>query len=174
MSTPTLNSSKALKKLEFFSFLLASLLGVLFHFIYEWSGNKLIVGFFSPVNESTWEHLKLVFFPILLISVVEYIIGDFQDSCFFCVKLQSALLSMVSVVVLFYTYSGILGRNVDWVNIAIYFISMAFAYLYSCKKLSTNATACNSTLCIIGATILIIAFMIFTVYPPGIGLFQAP
>lgn len=174
MNTTAFNFPKPLKKTEFYSFLAAGLLGVLFHFIYEWSGNKLIVGFFSPVSESTWEHLKLVFFPILLVSVAEYIIGNFQNSCFFCVKLKSALLSMVSVIVLFYTYSGILGQNIDWVNITIYFISMAIAYLYSYKKLSTNSTACNFTFCIIGTTILIIIFMIFSVYPPGIGLFQAP
>ena len=174
MSPTAFNSSKSLKKIEFYSFLAAALLGVLFHFIYEWSGKQLVVGFFSPVNESTWEHLKLVFFPILLISVTEYIIGGLQDSCFFCVKLKSALLGMLSVIVLFYTYSGVLGKNVDWINITIYFISMAIAYGYSYKKLSTGDTACNSTFCIIGATVIIIVFMIFSVYPPTIGLFVVP
>ena len=35
--------------------------GVLLHFAYEWSGNNPLVGAFSAVNESTWEHLKLIF-----------------------------------------------------------------------------------------------------------------
>ena len=43
--------------------------GTLSHFIYEWSGNNFIVGFFFPVNESTWEHMKLVFFPMFLFSI---------------------------------------------------------------------------------------------------------
>ena len=43
--------------------------GILSHFVYDWSGQNFIVGFFSPVNESTWEHMKLSFFPMLLFSV---------------------------------------------------------------------------------------------------------
>ena len=39
------------------------ILGSLSHFFYGWSGNFFLVGFFSPVNESVWEHLKLLFFP---------------------------------------------------------------------------------------------------------------
>ena len=38
--------------------------GTLLHFVYEWSGESLFVGIFSPINESVWEHLKLLFFPM--------------------------------------------------------------------------------------------------------------
>ena len=38
--------------------------GTLLHFVYEWSGESLLVGIFSPINESVWEHLKLLFFPM--------------------------------------------------------------------------------------------------------------
>lgn len=167
------SSSKSLKQVEFHSFLAASLLGVLFHFLYDWTDKSLIAGFFFPVNESIWEHLKLVFFPILLVSLIEYALVNSHNN-FFCIKFKSALLGMAAVVILFYTYSGILGRNADWVNIVIYFLSMALAYLYSYKQLSTDNTVGNSTFCIIGATILIILFMIFSVYPPDIGLFKIP
>ena len=42
--------------------------GTLFHFIYEWSGFHPLAGLFAPVNESTWEHLKMLFFPVLLLT----------------------------------------------------------------------------------------------------------
>jgi hypothetical protein len=48
----------------------AFLLGALFHNMYEWSGNNTIVGLFFPVNESVWEHLKLVFYPVLILWAV--------------------------------------------------------------------------------------------------------
>lgn len=172
--SPTSPSGKSLKRQEFISFVTASLLGVLFHFVYDWSGQNATVGLFFPVNESTWEHLKLAFFPILLVSFAEYYIGGFPNICFACIKLQSALLAMATIVILFYTYTGILGKSVDWVNIAVYIVSMAIAYLYSYQKLSTGNVTCNSSRCIIGATVLIILFMVFSVYPPDIGLFRSP
>ncbi len=62
----------SLKTIEIISFIIASLLGVIFHFIYGWSGENAVAGLFFPVNESTWEHLKLIFFPILLVSIGEF------------------------------------------------------------------------------------------------------
>ena len=48
------------------------ILGILLHFTYEWSGDKIIVGLFSAINESTWEHLKLLFFPMVITIIVGY------------------------------------------------------------------------------------------------------
>ena len=39
--------------------------GTISHFIYDWSGQNYILGLIFPTNESTWEHMKLVFFPML-------------------------------------------------------------------------------------------------------------
>ncbi|MBQ2802521.1 MAG: hypothetical protein IJF07_01325, partial [Lachnospiraceae bacterium] len=117
----------------------------------------------------------LVYFPILLVSVLEYYIFSLQNPNFFCIKFQSALLGMIATIVLFYTYQGVLGRNVDWINIAIYFLAMAIAYKYSYQTLNQKkAPMNNSTLCILLGSLLIILFMIFTVYPPDIGLFATP
>lgn len=165
----------SLKKAEFFSFLAASLLGVLFHFVYEWTGNNKIAGLFFPVNESTWEHLKLVFFPILLVSAIEYYLLPQKPPNFICTKFFSALLGMFAVVVLFYTYSGVLGRTIDAVNIIIYFISMAIAYLYSYRRLSAPKNcAITPGTCIVGVLGMILLFIVFTNRPPDIGLFKVP
>lgn len=48
-------------KTNLFRFIFISVLGVLLHFTYEWAGDNAVVGLFSAVNESTWEHLKLLF-----------------------------------------------------------------------------------------------------------------
>ena len=108
MSNSNRISQYPLKTLEGISFLIASLLGTLFHFVYEWSGDNFFVGLFFPVNESTWEHLKLVFIPILLVSVLEYFISEIPRNDYPCIKLRSALLAMLIIVVLFYTYTGVL------------------------------------------------------------------
>ena len=45
--------------------------GTLLHFVYSWTGNNSIIGLFAPVNESTWEHMKLLYFPMLLFCAAE-------------------------------------------------------------------------------------------------------
>ena len=59
-------------KLEIIAIIVILILGTLLHFTYEWSGDNLFVGSFSAVNESVWEHLKLVFYPMLLMGIINY------------------------------------------------------------------------------------------------------
>ena len=42
------------------------LVGTLCHFVYHLSGELFLVGLFVPVNESVWEHLKMVLWPTIL------------------------------------------------------------------------------------------------------------
>lgn len=168
-------SKYSLKSIEVLSYLLASFLGTLFHFLYEWSGDNFFVGLFFPINESTWEHLKLVFLPILLVSLFEYFFIGAHEKDYICIKFRSSLLGMLTIIVLFYTYTGVLGIVIDWLNILIYFISMGIAYLYSYRKLSSEKTLnCNPGFSFLLMTTLLILFMIFTVFPPSLGIFNAP
>lgn len=164
----------SLKKKEIVACILSCILGVLFHFVYNWSNQSFFLGFFVPVNESIWEHLKLHFYPIILVSIPQYYLLGKQYPDFFCVKFRSILLAIFSTVILFYTYSGILGQIVDFINIAIFFLSMILAYLYSCKQLQKQAPAKSSGYCILGLFTLALLFAVFTIYPPAIGLFQVP
>ena len=177
----------SLKTLEIASFFLTCLLGVLFHFIYEWTGKQFLVGLFFPVNESTWEHLKLVFFPIILVSILEYYVGNLTNAAFICIKLRSALLGMLTTVILFYTYTGVLGKSLDWVNISIFFVAIAISFFYSYQQLlhctapqndhtlhHTPTCSYHPNLCLLFFFAISILFMIFTVFPPDIGLFRAP
>ncbi len=55
-------------------FAFVSLIGTLLHFLYDLTGYKL-TALFSAVNESTWEHMKLIFFPMLAFAVIEYFLS---------------------------------------------------------------------------------------------------
>ena len=70
--TLTSAERKRIKTIELFAFIIASILGVIFHFLYNWTGQIRFIGFFVPVNESIWEHLKLIFYPITIVSLAEY------------------------------------------------------------------------------------------------------
>ena len=57
------------KKYVVIGFFVVGILGTLFHFVYDWSGQMWFVGLFVPVNESTWEHMKLLFVFILCLAI---------------------------------------------------------------------------------------------------------
>ena len=57
-------------------FLTAAVLGTLAHFAYRWSGGALLAGVFCAVNESVWEHMKLLFFPVFLFTAVQFCMGE--------------------------------------------------------------------------------------------------
>ena len=165
---------KTLKKYCILGFLFVSLVGTLSHFVYEWSGNNFLVGFLFPINESTWEHMKLAFFPMLLYSI--YANGKLKQEypCVTSALLSGTLLSTLLIPILFYTYSGILGQTIDAVNIATYYISILVAFI-TIYRLTVSCKA-EPFLGLLKSLILIFAaaFLVFTYLPPNLGIFVSP
>lgn len=153
-------------------FLFISILGVLLHFTYEWSDQNRIVGLFSAVNESTWEHLKLLFFPMLLLTLVElfFFHEKMPANCLWA-RTLGILSGMIFIVAVFYTLNGILGKNYDWINIALYFAGVIFA-LFVENDVYRNGKAENLILSSAILLLLTAAFFTFTEYPPQLGIFQ--
>ena len=63
--------SKKLLKYDIIGFVFVSIIGTLAHFVYEWTNKSVIAALFCPINESPWEHLKLIFFPYLIWTVIQ-------------------------------------------------------------------------------------------------------
>ena len=59
------------------AFGLSALGGTLLHFLYDWTGGSILTAPFSGVNESTWEHMKLLFWPLLILARVQQ--KDFKE-----------------------------------------------------------------------------------------------
>lgn len=157
---------------QLMGFAVTSLVGTLLHFLYDWTGSVLVAPF-SGVNESTWEHMKLLFWPMFLFAVVQYFFSCDREN-FWCVKLRGILLGIGLIPVLFYTYNGVIGRSPDWINIAIFFICAAIAYIYETRQFK-GVALCRSPriafalLCGIAAL-----FIVFTFATPEIGIFKDP
>lgn len=158
---------------KFSAVIITVLLGVLLHFLYDWSDKNAFVALFSAVNESTWEHLKLLFFPFLLISIAEYFIYKPDFKKFFSARCIGMLCGLLSIIVIFYTYTGIY-KNVDWVNIAIFVVSVILSFFVSYKMYKKAEVVIPSALSIGIFLTLAILFFIFTFYPPDINLFIDP
>lgn len=116
-------------------FLFAGVLGVLLHFVYGWSGGSVAAGVFSAVNESTWEHMKLLFVPVFLYSIVQFCLMGRNYPNLPAVRAASTLTGLALIPILFYTYTGVLGRNYSWVNIAIFFLADLAVFLLDFRLL---------------------------------------
>lgn len=158
------------------AFLIIGIAGTLWHFIYEWSNYNAVIGAIAPINESTWEHLKMLFFPSLIYFAVEYIILKEKPENYIAAASVGIFAGMLSIITLFYTYSGILGFNVTAVDIAIYFISLAVTVALKSviiikNKFCSKAARAVSLYFIIHIAVL---FVWWSFYPPNIGIFQPP
>lgn len=168
------------KKIKIFSilgFIFTSGAGVLLHFLYEWCQKSYFAALFGSANESTWEHLKLFFIPFFAFSIIEYCVFGRKLENFFTVKLFSSIIGMGITVMLFYTYTGIIGMNVDFLNIAIFFASCAAAYIYSYYRLAVSPKRVHGwieALSALGYVLILGLFIIFTFSPPEIPLFKDP
>lgn len=165
---------KALIKQKIIGFAFVSVAGTLLHFVFDWCGQNWFAALFSAVNESVWEHMKLLYIPLLLFAVGERIFGR-TDNCFWCVKLSSALLGLLVIPTLYYLYTGALGVSADWFNITIFFIAAAVSF-FADYLLSVNKKGCflSNTLCFAIFIFIGLLFVIFTFWPIHIPLFEDP
>lgn len=148
--------------------------GSISHFIYEWSGRQFLLGFFFPVSESTWEHMKLCFFPMLIYSC--FMNKRWKDAypCVTSALLYGTLLGTFLIPVIFYTYTGIIGRNYLFLDIATFVISVLLAFL--CVYRLTVSCKMFSHTFLLGSLVFVMAicFLLFTYLPPDLGIFIEP
>ncbi|MBR2388518.1 MAG: hypothetical protein IKB02_07120 [Clostridia bacterium] len=159
---------------QLLGFSVTALSGTLLHFLYGWLGKALWVAPFSAVNESTWEHMKILFWPMFIFAIVESLFFRERED-FWCVKLKGILLGLTLIPVLFYTYNGAVAKSPDWLNIAIFFISAAAAYIYETRQFNNETTVCRyKKLSIFILILFAFLFVLFTFRTPEIGIFRDP
>lgn len=167
-----------LKKWEIWEALFVACFGTLWHFVYEWSGKNFLIGLAAPVNESVFEHLKLLLFPVFLFTLLEYKCLTKLRGCLLWRKWKSMAAGLGFIVLFYYSYTGILQRNIAWLDIGSFYGAtvlnsfLAYRMLKApCKKEGKHALLCM-------AWVISVLLMIFcTLYPPVKalpGLFVSP
>lgn len=156
-------------------FIFTAVAGTLLHFLFDWTGGSLVVALFSAVNESIWEHLKLLFYPMVTVAVIQYFRWGKGIPSFWCIKLLSILLGLVLIPVVYYTYTGILGIQADWFNITIFFLMAAVVYWMETKLLQRQyACGLGPQFAVALLCLTAVVFTVFTFMPPRMPLFQDP
>ena len=161
---------------ELAGFLFTSAMGSLLHFVYEWSGGSLAAAVVSVVNESTWEHMKLLFVPMFLFSVVQVWFVGRNYPNFLAVRAVSIVTGLALIPALFYTYTGAWGQMRDWANIAVFFLAALGAFLLDFSLLRRNrlSSPWQQVLGLIVLWALAFCFVWCTFRPVRIALWRDP
>ena len=165
---------KKLKRYTIIGILFVLTAGTFAHFLYDWSHHNYVIGLFTPVNESIWEHMKLLFFPMLIYSLV-LIVKLKQNYSRITSALCFGMLTGTFLIPLFYyAYTYVLTQNFFALDIGTFILSTAIAFWLSYKfTLSGKLESYTFLLCIL-ICILFCCFLIFTYYAPNITIFQDP
>ena len=168
-----IKASKLLKA-EIIVILVCWILGTLLHFVYEWTGENVIIASFSAVKESVWEHLKLVFYPMLLAGIVEYFFVKKITKNYIEAKTIGIFAAISFIVVVFFTYTGILGTNIFLIDILTFLISIVLGEWISYKlmKRKNESTTQSKILAVVILIFLLYSFIICTYIPPEVNLFR--
>ena len=151
--------------------------GTLLHFVYDWFPGT-VTAVFGAVNESTWEHLKLIFWPVVMFGIVEFFAYGKKIRGFLPIKMASLLLGMLTITALFYTYTGVLGFHLAPVDISTFVIGTAAAYFFACRMLKEPRPWAESSLALFAALAVFFLFLVcfgsFSFHTPHLGIFQDP
>ncbi len=162
-----------LKRFCIYGAIFVIVIGTFSHFIFDWSGKNAVVALFCPVNESTWEHMKLLFFPSCL--YVSYM--AFRMKSHFSTIITAACLGIYigtfSIPFIFYSYTSVLGYHHFLLDILTFILSVALCFL--CIYIVKQYFYLSAPLIAITALLLLaFCFFLFTFYPPNCLWFLDP
>ncbi len=149
-----------MKKIKFIGVIVIFLLTVLYHFLYDWLPNPVFSVFF-PVNESIWEHMKLLYSGILTWGIIECFIFKYKKikyknffSSLFLEMITSIMLYLIIYLPLYNTF----GENMI-ISIGLLLIVIALEEIFSYYLLTLSKE--NKLLDKISIILIILGFVIF-------------
>ena len=107
----------SLKRFKFVGVFIIFALCFLAHFLYDWISID-VVGWFFPVNESIWEHMKLLFTPFIIYTLIEWLFLRNKKEIN-NLSLQLFLIPLISIVVYLAIYLILYNWNSPYVFLNI-------------------------------------------------------
>ena len=166
--------SRRVLAIEIVGTLFIIFVGSAFHFTYEFSGNNAVVGSFSAVNESVWEHLKLAFWPTLLWLLITMVPLRRTVNNFFAAKTAGAYFMVTFIPAVFYTYTAFMEGSLA-IDIGSFIVAVMLGQIISCLLFKAKRfPTWTEKAAVAAVVVLAVAFVVFTFYPPHLPLFQDP
>ena len=155
-----------MRKIKIIGVFVIFLLSFLSHFMYELFPNVLFSLIF-PVNESIWEHMKLLVTPVLIFTLIEYIIykkTGINNNNFMLSYSISMLIGIIIYLILYLPIHYIFGHSSIFAIILLFIVFIIIEiisyYIMSYKEIRYSN--------IIGVIIILLMYIIFgylTYYP---------
>ena len=154
-----------LKKLKIIGVILSFFLSFIFHFMYDLFPN-FITSIIFPVNESIFEHMKIIFGSILISGVIQKIIVIKKNLNYNNICISNVLVAFLSIfifLIMFLPIYSLIGENLPVVLIIMLFtyIISQFLSIYIIKKEDMK----KENFAILLVIIIYIIFGIFTYFP---------
>lgn len=154
------------------TFLIYSILGTILHFLYNWSNKSIVVGIIASVNESIWEHIKILLTPILFFNLVLYLFG-YRNNYFTSLFLQE-LIAIFTILILYKIKTFLFKENYPVLNIIIFYIASFFSSIIGYLIRNTYISPGFNLISMFGSTVILIMYLTFTIFPPKNNLFKDP
>ena len=167
-----------LKKKTFFtlSTIFSIILGTFIHFIYNILHKPFILGLVVPINESVFEHLKLVLIPLTAFGIIYSLVyGKKENNKNIWNYISIAvILSMIFIPIMHYLYIAIIKNTSTIFDIVLYILSIIFSYIYIYIKNGKDNKKDTNKGGILLILLLYFIFVVFTICPPRVELFKDP
>ena len=149
-----------------------SIIGTLLHFTYQFSKKNIVVGIFSAINESVWEHIKIMHTPIYIINIIRIFLG--YKNNYFLTLFTELFLSMLLIIIFYQIKIAIFKNKKGYINVISFYIvaiivSIVGNYIYNMKELYAL-----NTISIFGCLIMFVMYLTFSVFPLKNFIFKDP
>ena len=154
-----------LKKIKIINVVFLFLLSFLWHFMYDWFPNNIFALVF-PVNESIWEHMKIIYYCLLLGSVLEFYLckkNNIKINNFYIEAMVKSLLGVIFYLIVFIPLYLWLGESMI-ISIGLMLVTYIFMEFIGYKILVSEELNIN-ILPVIIIVLGCIMFVILTFYP---------
>lgn len=155
----------SLKKIKIINVVFLFLLSFLWHFVYDWFPNTIFALVF-PVNESIWEHMKIIYYCLLMGSILEFVLckkNNIKINNFYIEAMVKSILGVIFYLIIFIPFYLWLGESM-LISISLMLITYIFMEYIGYKILTGEEMNIN-ILPVIIITLGCIMFVILTFYP---------
>ena len=156
--------------IEIYGLLFSCIIGTIGHFLYDISNKNKIIGILFAQNESTWEHIKLGITPIVSWSFIELII--LRNPNIIINMTIKIIVFTLSIIILYYGYKKILKKNILFLDILTFYISLSISYLVGINNFYYSYKWYIYIFAFIFILALIYAYKNFSKNPPNSFLFK--
>lgn len=150
------------------------LIGAIFHYLYKLCGESVIVGALAPVNESVWEHNKMIVLPIILWWSIYYIVfhksRQIPKKKWFTAAMVSLISGLLLIPMIFYFYTGAFHIELTVIDILILFVALVVGHLLG-LHIYRHADGVPMWVCMVVFIGVMGIFIVCTFLTPHIAMF---